>query len=154
MPPMKWPRTPPLSARIFPSLVVMLPRNSLCKFIFLWESFHYFSLSFFFWKCLLFWALLFFFFIEFIQVQFPRPSLWTRYTYNCLNWLFITNGFWTMVVYTLVFMNEYLLPFSVFIRCWTCYVFVYERIFSYVHHPCYFYGLSVIRPLVRLYLRL
>ena len=31
---------------------------------------------------------------------------------------------------------------------------MYERIFPYVHHPCYFYGLSVVRPLVRLYLRL
>ena len=58
----------------------------LSKFIFLLEKFYHFSF-------LGMPIILGFTFLEFIQVQFLRPSLWTRYTYSCLYWLFITKGF-------------------------------------------------------------
>ena len=110
-----------MPVRTFQSLVVMLPRAYPSKFIFLLENFHYFSFFFFFLLEMPF--VLGFTFLEFIQVQFLTPSLWTRYTYSCLYWLFITKGFLDGGRLPLVFMNECLLPFSFFIWCRTCYVF-------------------------------
>ena len=61
----------------------------LSKFIFLLEKF----IILVYWKCPLFWAIVLgFTFLEIIQVQFPHPSLWTSYIYNCFYWLYITQG--------------------------------------------------------------
>ena len=51
----------------------------------------------------------------------------------------------------LVFINEYLFHFHSSLSVEHV-VFLHKRIFPYVNRPCYFYGLSVVRPLVRLYL--
>ena len=87
----------------------------LSKFIFLLEKFYHFRVFFFFFFFLEMPVVLGFTYLEFIQVQFLHPSLWTRYTYSCLYWLFITKGFLDSGCLPLVFMNEFLFPFSFFI---------------------------------------
>ena len=115
--PTKWPRTPLLLARTFQSLVVMLPRAYHSKFVFLLKYFHYLNFFFFFGNARCFG--LYFFRINSSTIS---SSKFMDEVYICLYWLFITKGFWTMVV-SLVYINEYPFPFSFFIKCWTCCVF-------------------------------
>ena len=87
-------RTPLLSARTFQSLVVMLPRAYHSKFVFLLENFHYLNFFFFFGNARCFG--LYFFRINSSTIS---SSKFMDEVYICLYWLFITKGFWTIVVY-------------------------------------------------------